>query len=280
MHLDAKSNHIFFILNFYAFRLFIDYRESTVQFKRRVPSFLPGIELRNCRVCQLHFPESDYSTTSIHKRLNDDAVPQLILNLIDSTFASPSTSRSGDIISIAEDENMQEDCTLENPFDEFIDLKASPSWDDFRVQHTPSLPQTRRQNLEISPNPASNVESLICLSAGNDSTSMLSQIFSTPKTSKQRALLGLVTRKIKLTTVASRLYRIASKLWKKQSKFRNQLSAMKERSGNSEKYTTMVMIKELKNLPTEQLAFIDMQIRNIHEKAKSSRNCDPSCRFH
>ena len=46
MHLDAKSNHIFFISNFYAFRLLIDYRESTVQFKRRVPSFDPGIELK------------------------------------------------------------------------------------------------------------------------------------------------------------------------------------------------------------------------------------------
>ena len=45
MHLDAKSNHIFFISNFYAFRLFIDDRESTVQFKRRVPLFDPGIEL-------------------------------------------------------------------------------------------------------------------------------------------------------------------------------------------------------------------------------------------
>ena len=44
MDLDAKSNHIFFILNFYAFRLFIDYRESTVQFKRRVTLFDPGIE--------------------------------------------------------------------------------------------------------------------------------------------------------------------------------------------------------------------------------------------
>ena len=30
MHLDAKSKHIFFISNFYAFRLFIDYRESNV----------------------------------------------------------------------------------------------------------------------------------------------------------------------------------------------------------------------------------------------------------
>ena len=38
-------DHIFFISNFYAFRLFIDYRKSTVQFKRRVPSFDPGIEL-------------------------------------------------------------------------------------------------------------------------------------------------------------------------------------------------------------------------------------------
>ena len=46
MHLDAKSKHIFFISNFYAFRLFIDDRESTVQFKRRVPLFDPGIELR------------------------------------------------------------------------------------------------------------------------------------------------------------------------------------------------------------------------------------------
>ena len=45
MHLNAKSNHIFFISNFYAFRLFIDYRESTVEFKRRVPIFYPGIEL-------------------------------------------------------------------------------------------------------------------------------------------------------------------------------------------------------------------------------------------
>ena len=44
MHLDANSNHIFFISNFYAFRLSIDYRESTVQFKRRVPLFDPGIE--------------------------------------------------------------------------------------------------------------------------------------------------------------------------------------------------------------------------------------------
>ena len=48
MHLDAKSKHIFFISNSYAFRLFIDYRESreiNVQFKRRVPLFDPGIEL-------------------------------------------------------------------------------------------------------------------------------------------------------------------------------------------------------------------------------------------
>ena len=44
MHLDGKNNHIFFISNFYAFRLFIDYQESTVQFKRRVPLFDPGIE--------------------------------------------------------------------------------------------------------------------------------------------------------------------------------------------------------------------------------------------
>ena len=44
MHLDAKSNHIFFMSNFYAFRLFINYWESTVQFKRRVPLFDPGIE--------------------------------------------------------------------------------------------------------------------------------------------------------------------------------------------------------------------------------------------
>ena len=46
MHLDAKSKHIFFISNFYAFRLFIDYRDSIVQFKRRVPLFGPGIELK------------------------------------------------------------------------------------------------------------------------------------------------------------------------------------------------------------------------------------------
>ena len=45
MHLDAKSNHIFFISGSYVFRLFIDYRESIVQFKRRVPLFDPGIEL-------------------------------------------------------------------------------------------------------------------------------------------------------------------------------------------------------------------------------------------
>ena len=44
MHLDAKSNHIFFISNFNAFRVFIDYRESTVEFKRRVPLFDPGNE--------------------------------------------------------------------------------------------------------------------------------------------------------------------------------------------------------------------------------------------
>ena len=36
----------YFILNFYAFRLFIDYRESIVQFKRRVPLFVLAIELR------------------------------------------------------------------------------------------------------------------------------------------------------------------------------------------------------------------------------------------
>ena len=47
MHLDAKRNHIFFIANFYAFRLFIDCRERTVQFKRRVPLFDPGIEFCN-----------------------------------------------------------------------------------------------------------------------------------------------------------------------------------------------------------------------------------------
>ena len=46
MHLDAKSKHIFFISNFYAFRLFIDYRESNVQFKHCVPLFNPGIEFK------------------------------------------------------------------------------------------------------------------------------------------------------------------------------------------------------------------------------------------
>ena len=45
MDLDAKSKLLFFISNFYAVRLFIDYRESNVQFKRRVPLFDPGIEL-------------------------------------------------------------------------------------------------------------------------------------------------------------------------------------------------------------------------------------------
>ena len=45
MHLDAKSDHTFFISNFYAFRFFIDYREITIQFKRCVPLFDPGIEL-------------------------------------------------------------------------------------------------------------------------------------------------------------------------------------------------------------------------------------------
>ena len=44
MHLDAKSKHIFFISNFYAFRLFIDYRESNIQFKRRGPLFDPNID--------------------------------------------------------------------------------------------------------------------------------------------------------------------------------------------------------------------------------------------
>ena len=44
MHHDARSNQIFFISNFYAFRLFIDYRESTVQFMRRVPLFDPGLD--------------------------------------------------------------------------------------------------------------------------------------------------------------------------------------------------------------------------------------------
>ena len=47
MYLHAKSNHIFSISNFYAFRLFIDYRESNVQFMRRVPLFDPGIALLN-----------------------------------------------------------------------------------------------------------------------------------------------------------------------------------------------------------------------------------------
>ena len=46
MHLDAKSNRICLISNFYAFRLFNDYRESTVQFKRHGPLFNPGIELQ------------------------------------------------------------------------------------------------------------------------------------------------------------------------------------------------------------------------------------------
>ena len=45
MHLNAKSKHLFFVLNFYAFRLFIDYRESNVHVKCRVPLFDPGIEL-------------------------------------------------------------------------------------------------------------------------------------------------------------------------------------------------------------------------------------------
>ena len=70
MHLDAKSNHIFFISNFYAFRLFIDYWESTVQFKRRVPLFDMGIELES-KCCKLklqylwcNFPELQYENVN------------------------------------------------------------------------------------------------------------------------------------------------------------------------------------------------------------------------
>ena len=64
MHLDAKSNEIIFISNFHAFRLFIDYRESIVQFKRRVSLFDPGIELISTLPVNLRrFIKVDESTT-------------------------------------------------------------------------------------------------------------------------------------------------------------------------------------------------------------------------
>ena len=69
MHLDAKSNHIFFISNFYAFRLFIDDRESTVQFKRRVPLFDPGIKLLESYNIIFIIRHKTYTTTLHNERL-------------------------------------------------------------------------------------------------------------------------------------------------------------------------------------------------------------------
>ena len=113
----------------------------------------------------------------------------------------------------------------------------------------------------------------------NDSLKKLS-IVSTPESSKRRILLGSVTGIDKLTPVAKRLHVIALNLLKKQSKYVHRLGTMKERVESAEKYMTTVKMKELMSLSKEQLAFVQMHIRNVHNKAKAGEKCLPSCRFH
>ena len=99
---------------------------------------LTSDELRNYNICQLHFPVSAYKITRIRQILQDDAVPQLRLNSR-SSAASPANTRDGRIvwnIDVAEDEKMQENSTLKNPLDRFMDFKVLPSWNDIYMQET------------------------------------------------------------------------------------------------------------------------------------------------
>ena len=89
-----------------------------------------------------------------------------------------------------------------------------------------------------------------------------------------------MTRKKKLTPVAKRLYTIASALKKKQAKYTHTMGTLKERLQKTEKYMATVEMKELKSLSKAQLAFMEMQIRNVHKKAKAGEKCHPSCWFH
>ena len=122
---------------------------------------LTSDELCNYKVCQLHFPVSAYKITRFRQVLKDDAVPQLRLNSRSST-ASPANTRDWKIIwniDVAEDEKMQENCTLKNSLSGFADFKVLPSSNDIYMQETCSPSEAldnNSKNLSILKNTFDN----------------------------------------------------------------------------------------------------------------------------
>ena len=88
--------------------------------------------------------------------------------------------------------------------------------------------------------------------------------------SKKRAILGSVTRKKDLTRRAARLHGIACNLLKLQSKYVHKLGSFKNRLKSAKQYANGVEMKKLQSLSKEQLAFVQMHIRNVHKKAKAN----------
>ena len=286
---------------------------------------LTSDELCYYRVCQLHFHESAYKITARRQVLRDDAVPELNLNLsFGMSTVSRESSRGISLdIGVAVEEKMQVDSTLENPVNEYSDLKAMPSWGDICVEgkSSPSRgpknssesytkkigEETRNQNRgnydqsdlplqEKIHNPLQNTDN--SSTTENDSSeepfmastsktsritrndSLKKPIVSTSKSSKRRVLLGSVTRKDKLTPVAKRLHVKASNLLKKQSNYVHRLGTMKKRVKSAEKYRPMIKVKTLSSLSKEELALLEMHIRNVHKEARAGEKCLPSCHFH
>ena len=245
---------------------------------------LPSNELRQYRVCHIHFAKTAYKSTHIRQLLKDEAVPELLLNM--SPAASPAGTNDGrdTIIDVPEDEQM--DVTLQNPLIDSINtfeqdistiyLKVLPSWEDMHKSEA-WRPEAPDNNYE---SPIQHSVQNMLLPCSEENSAPKKAITSTPTTHKKRALLGSVTRRNKLTPVAKRLYTIASTLKKKQVKHTHMMGTLKERLQKTEKYMAMVEMKELKSLSKAQLAFVEMQIRNVHKKAKASEKCHPSCRFH
>ena len=95
------------------------------------------------KVCQLHFRESAYIITACRRVLRDDAVPELNLNLsFGMSTVSRESSRGISLdIGVAVNKKMKVGSTLENPVNEYSDLKAMPSWGDICVESKSSLPR-------------------------------------------------------------------------------------------------------------------------------------------
>ena len=216
---------------------------------------LPTDLLRNYRVCQLHFSESSYTITSIRRILRNDAVSELLLNLTSSTQTNINKNSTESLIRVELKEALLDVGTTESPKTSGEGKDSSADLNEDNDDGSLSEKDIVREGIHNSS----------C---------------STPKTSKQRAILGSVTRKKDLTPVAARLHGIATNLLKRQSKYVHKLGSFKKRLESAEQFSKGVEMKKLQSLSKEQLAFVQMQIRNVHKKAKASIQCDPSCIFH